>query len=237
MSETNRSSMSINHDYVLSLRVCVGTMCSLSILGSLLIIGTFVAYKDVRTIPRQLLVNLSVADLVTALSNLVGIAVDFGVHVTHGDSNSKSLENFCKAQAFFSQLGTNASIYWTIAVAAYMFMVVVANKGDLANRLLPVYYVLCWGLSVVVMAWFIAAGYLGWQRDTTPGWCDILSTVNGRTTGLPITLGYTLNAYLAFIILPVLYIWIRCHVKILVNNMYYIHYNTQWLYHTILALC
>ena len=45
----------------------------LSIIGSLLIISTYVLWKDLRTTTRRLLVYLSACDFVTALFNLIGL--------------------------------------------------------------------------------------------------------------------------------------------------------------------
>ncbi len=63
---------------VVAIRVGVGTSSCLSLLGSMLIIYTFVAYRDLRTLARQLLVNLSIADLTVAVSHLVGLFENAG---------------------------------------------------------------------------------------------------------------------------------------------------------------
>ncbi len=58
---------------VITVRVGVGTASALSLFGASLIVHTFLAYRDLRTPARQLLVNLSIADLTVAVSHLVGL--------------------------------------------------------------------------------------------------------------------------------------------------------------------
>ena len=58
---------------LLAIRVGVGTFSFLSVVGASLIIFTFLAFRDLRTLARQLLVNLSVADLIVGVSHLVGL--------------------------------------------------------------------------------------------------------------------------------------------------------------------
>ena len=82
---TNTSSVTSSTAVVLGIRVGVGTASSLSLIGSALIIFTFVAYRDLRTTARQLLVNLSIADFLVASSHLVGLL-----------ENSSKYKKLCK---------------------------------------------------------------------------------------------------------------------------------------------
>ena len=54
--------------------------CALSIVGSLLIIASFLCFKELRSLGRQILVNISAMDLGVAIANLVGAAVYFDAH-------------------------------------------------------------------------------------------------------------------------------------------------------------
>ena len=49
--------------------------CSLSIIGASTIILSYVAWKEIRSPARRLLVFLSIADLLYATSNAVGLSV------------------------------------------------------------------------------------------------------------------------------------------------------------------
>ncbi len=68
---------------------------------------------------------------------------------------------YCTTQAFFSVFGTDSSILWTIAVAIYMFVIVVPQKPAIAKALIPVFYIVCWGVPAAIAASLAATGLLG----------------------------------------------------------------------------
>ena len=106
-----------------------------------------------------------------------------------------------------------------------MLIIIVFQKEAIAKKLLPLYYILSWGLPLVVTVWFSFVGYLGYDPETTPGWCGIIGSkliTEGNSTHkeklvFPVILGYTGFVYVAFLLLPIMYIVIRCHIKILVS--------------------
>lgn len=218
-----------NTYYDVFLKISIGTMCTLSALGSSLIIMTFILFKDIRTIPRQLLFNLSIADLLTALSNFSGIFTNFDKYLNYClaplEDQSPAIQGACIAQAAIGQLTTNSSILWTIWIAFYMLVIIVFQKESIANKLLPLYYILSWGLPLAVTVWFSFVGYFGYDPETTPGWCNIVGSklvTDGNSTHkeklvFPVVLGYTGFVYVAFFLLPIMYIAIKCHVNILVS--------------------
>lgn len=61
-----------------ALRGAVGLSSSLSILGSCAIILSYAAFEELRTTARQLLLNLSVADIILSLSFLLGLLQNAG---------------------------------------------------------------------------------------------------------------------------------------------------------------
>ena len=70
---SNASSVTNSTAIILAIRVGVGTSSSLSLIGSALIIFTFLNYRDLRTTARQLLFNLSICDFMVAASHIVGL--------------------------------------------------------------------------------------------------------------------------------------------------------------------
>lgn len=58
-------------------RVVVGLTCLFSVIGSLLIIGSYAFFKSLRNHSRLILVNLSIADLGVGLTNLLGNLIYF----------------------------------------------------------------------------------------------------------------------------------------------------------------
>lgn len=56
-----------------AVRVSVGISSTLSVLGAFAIILSYAAYPELRTIARQLLLNLSIADILVSLAFLLGL--------------------------------------------------------------------------------------------------------------------------------------------------------------------
>ena len=155
----------------------VGAACCLSILGASLIIFTYLAFPELRTTLRQILVNLSLADFLAAAANLVGLCINFYKYL---DKKTLQLEDqytvlqyVCKIQAGVSVIGTLAALTWTLSIAVYMFMFIVLKRPELANKLLPLHYVLSWGGPILLTIIFGSLDWLGFDPYTTPGYCDI----------------------------------------------------------------
>ncbi len=153
----------VHPNYLLSLRIVVIAVCVLSILGASLIILTYVLYKDLRTTARQLLVNLSVANIVIAVSHIAGTFIvqkfvekkdDRVVFVVDTDP-------VCSAQAAFTMFGALSSLLWTMTLAVYMFVMIVLSRPRLAKKLMYIFYPVCWGGPLVLTVCFAAIGYLG----------------------------------------------------------------------------
>ena len=61
----------------IGVRIAVWITCSLSMLGALLIIFSYVFFKSMRSRAREILVHISIMDFLVAASNLTAAAVDF----------------------------------------------------------------------------------------------------------------------------------------------------------------
>ena len=153
--------------FVLAVQITVGTTCVLSVLGAILIILTYVAFRDLRTTARKLLVNLSIADIVVAVSHFVGLFTNYERFLY--DGNEKNTDVGCSVQAAFTMYSSIASILWTIAVALYMFTVIILRKPTAAKRTVPVYFLVCWGVPVVFTVWFGVVQYLGFEQNVDIG--------------------------------------------------------------------
>lgn len=208
-----------SEEYLIALRVLVTVTCISSIIGSGAIILTYICFPDIRTLARQLLVNLSIADFTTALSILVGLLVFYDKLL---DGNpSVGYQRACLAQGVFAVFATQSSILWTIAIAVYMFAIIVLKKPSVGKKVAVVSYVVCWGIPLVLTVWLAVDGFLGYETAATPGFCAIRGWSGGssnpaerRNEVYPIVVGYEMWLYIAFIVLPVLYIAIKCHIKV-----------------------
>ena len=224
-----------SEEYLTALRVLVTVTCVSSIIGSGAIILTYLCFPDIRTLARQLLVNLSVADFTAALSILAGLFV-FYDDFLKGGAVSEGYQRACLTQAVFAVYATQSSVLWTIAIAVYMFAIIVLKKPSLGKKIVVVSYIVCWGIPLILTVWLAVAGFLGYETGATPGFCaikgltgDSSSPDTHRTAVYPIVIGYEMWLYIAFIVLPILYIAIKCHIKVKVSlsisNLIYVSFS------------
>lgn len=146
--------------------------CGLSMLGSLLIILTYILFSDLRTTSRLLLVFLSFMDLGTALANSIGMAMDYK-HTSEG----------CKIQAAFAVFCSMSSYFWTAAIAFYLYLTIVREKQSLAKKLVKVFHIVAWGVPFIIVVLAGALNVLGYEdvnlsdnkssSTVTGGWCFI----------------------------------------------------------------
>lgn len=118
-------------EVLLSQQVLVSASCCLSLLGSSLVILTFILWSDLRTTPRRLLVFLSVSDWFSALS--------YGLGVWGGFSSSTPL---CVAQGAVSTFSNTSSFFWTVAIAAYLYVLIVRSDQRAADSLVLPFHLL-----------------------------------------------------------------------------------------------
>ena len=216
LTNTSNSSIFQSSAYYNSVKVLVGTASCLSILGASLIIFTYFAYPELRTTLRQILLNLSIADFISATANLVGMSINFYHHLDDSKPYYKPnqtgvYESICIVQGGFAVFGTDSSILWTMSMALYMFVVVVLKKPEFGERLYLVgHYIFCWGLPAIITIVFGSVGWLGFEPNTTLGWCDIKTTHDNNTyTVAPAAIRYSLFLYTSFILLPPMFVAIR----------------------------
>lgn len=62
-----------------AVRIGVGVCSSLSILGSCAIILSYAAYPELRTTARQMLLNVSITDILLSLFYLLGLIQNAGM--------------------------------------------------------------------------------------------------------------------------------------------------------------
>lgn len=197
--------------FTYALQAAVTFTSFLSILGAGLIVFTYVAFRDLRTVARHLLLQLSVADIIVASSHIVGVNVIYPKYADYRNCGEpKNITDVvCEIQGGFTMVGTLGSFLWTIAIAVYLVVIAVFEKPKLGRNLRWVFYLMCWGIPIVLAVSFGISDRLGLEQHPDFAWCYMKP--RGKATAL---FGYELWAYLVYITLPVLYVWIRCYVKI-----------------------
>lgn len=206
------------------LRAVVGVTCSLSMAGSLLIILSYILFRDLRTNARLILLHLSLADFGVAFSNLFGACYQFDrfFHFNSTVLSPPSVRRLCTAQAFLAHFSTISSVLWTMMLAAYMYTVVVkfSSSGVAAKKnqwFMRFSYVFCYGITLFINVWMLCTQKLGFSPFSTSGWCGtILHRVNSgarEVNYLIAIFGYDLWIVLTTVVIIVIYFSLHFHVR------------------------
>lgn len=222
-----------------SVRAVVGVTCSLSILGSLLIILSYVCFRDLRTRARYILVHLSLMDLILAVSNLVGIAGNFDQRSIDSNSNYSQVlpipftdTIYCKIQGIFTLYSTLSSILWTILLAVFVYILVTAGNPKRITKFLMLFcYLLCYGLPLLPSFWAFFRGKVGYAPLQSSGWCTLKShhvfvsfntSANNDSDNHDYCVfddvyanffAYNLWILMAFCMIGFTYLSVHCHIK------------------------
>lgn len=176
-----------DHRFVATLTAAVVATSLLSVSGSSLIIFTYAAFKNLRTIAREILVQLSIADGIVALSHLVGVLVNLPRFIPKPcETPEQVLQNdtdrvrdiACEVQGGATMFGTLSSFLWTIAVAVYLLTIIVFERQQFAQWLRYTFYPICWGIPLSLTVWFGMDGYLGFEESIDIGMASINTLVH-----------------------------------------------------------
>ena len=199
-----------------AMRAVVGVSCCLSILGSLLIILSYILFKKRRTRAREILLHISLMDLGVALANLIGLSVYFDkFYYKHHEHVAAHIDRLCRTQAFFASYCTMGSILWTITLAAFLYFVIIhRRKKQEASYFVWAAYLVCYGFPLFVNLWLIFTKRLGHSPMDSSGWCTLITdNMQTRKVDIFITIiAYDLWIYLAIVTIPLFYLAIRCHL-------------------------
>ncbi|XP_068189831.1 G-protein coupled receptor 157 [Antennarius striatus] len=190
-----------NHTVVyFSEQVVVLCSCGLSFVGSSLIILTYIAWTDLRTVPRRLLVYLSVSDWLSAGSYAFGVW-----RVFHADSLD------CVVQGAISTFANTSSFFWTVAIAVYLYVFIVRSSQRLADSLLLGFHLISWGVPLAITIAAVALNKIGYDAsEVSVGWCWVRIHASDRVLWMLLT--GKIWEFMAYLMLPILYILIRRHI-------------------------
>lgn len=204
-----------------SVRAVVGITCILSMIGATLIVLSYILIKDIRTKAREILVNLSLMDFMAAAANFTGVVVNFDTYLldpTHpniSDHKYHIMNNFCKSQAFFAMYGTISSVLWTICIAVYVFLRIMLDGHNIAQKAIYSCYALSYGIPLILSLWFILTGKLGYAPYGGSGWCSVIvynSTTKARLT-MNLVFANDIWIYLTIILVPVIFISLKFYLR------------------------
>ncbi|XP_070825035.1 G-protein coupled receptor 157 [Chaetodon trifascialis] len=186
----------------LSEQVVVLFSCSLSFLGSSLIILTYIAWSDMRTTPRKLLVYLSVSDWLSAVSYAFGVWSVF---------RTDSLD--CVVQGAISTFANTSSFFWTVAIAVYLYVFIVRSSQRVADSLVLFFHLVSWGVPLAITVAAVSLNKIGYDAsEVSVGWCWVRIHASDRVLWMLLT--GKIWEFMAYLTLPVLYILIKRHIHI-----------------------
>ena len=145
-----------------------------SMLGSSLIILTFVCWPDLRTVARAILVFLAIADFLTAAGYLLGSIIFLVDHYDYSnDYYYHSQPALCTLQSFITSTFIISSFIWTANLAVYLFVAITLKKIQLAKKLVLLFHITAWGIPLLICIPGAAFGILGQTGPTqgTVAWC------------------------------------------------------------------
>ena len=127
------------------------TSASLSVIGTLLIIGSFFLFRDIRFPSREIIMYISVCDLAVSIAFLItGFAPVGGF--TGGSEGVSYPNSLCYAQGYLLTFSYLASFLWTACFALHLLGLFSATAsspkaGERGRcQLAPAYHYLSWGL-------------------------------------------------------------------------------------------
>jgi len=232
VEKVNLSNITTGHPHVNHvLRAISAVTCSLSIMGTLAIISSYILIKDIRSKARELLVHLSIMDLTSSSANLIGIILPYDKYLLHQTSGSahENFQRVCKAQAFFAAYGTIGSILWTLGVAVYLYYRIIVRNPQITKRVVIVLYVLCYSLPLYVSLWLLLTDNYGYPKnqDTSGGWCTILvgsdkAEEEEFNQELMLFMVDDIWILLTFVTIVPIYLIVHCQVRteVLIQYMY-----------------
>ncbi|NXQ61061.1 GP157 protein, partial [Anthoscopus minutus] len=174
--------------------------CALSCVGSALLLCTHARWPELRTRPRQLLLYLSLADLLSAVSYFYGVLQDF--QRTSWD---------CVLQGALSTFANTSSFFWTMAIALYLYLSIVRGSPT-GTGLLCCFHAVSWGVPLAITVAAVALKKIGYDAsNVSVGWCWVDLDAEDRLLWMLLT--GKVWEILAYVTLPVLYILIKRHIN------------------------
>lgn len=153
--------------------------CSFSVLGTILIIVTFIQLPEIRNFSRKLLLALTVADCFTAFGYIMGSARYIYLK-SHPDDGCKKLQrsdSVCVAQSFVTTFSSMTSFFLTTVIAVHIYLQIARRShGFRGNCAMFACNVLSWGAPGVITIIAASTGALGSDNSVGTGsWCWIKS--------------------------------------------------------------
>lgn len=150
--------------------------------GALLIIFSYICFRDFQTGSRKVITFLAVTNFFQAF----GCALSSLNYITYVYFNRERVEStdwcyifdtLCQLQAFITWWASISSFMWTAILALYLYFALVKGTIILVKNLWIPFYVLTMILPVTVMLALLVIGVLGFSPFTVGGGCFVKTIV------------------------------------------------------------
>ena len=175
----------------------------MSIVGSVLLILSYVLFKKLRSKSRLLITHLAAANFLAISPSFLAVFMDFRTrfkvaysnhdiqqpnntelfNLTKGlscsgnaeffDSSANIYCNLCVYLGFISVVGSLSTIFWTISLCIHFFILVSYPTSKLASRLTYAYYVIAWLFPLGISLWLLFHNWLGFEPTYSTVNCGI----------------------------------------------------------------
>ena len=144
-------------------KIFTTTAASLSLIGALLIIITFIMWPDLRTNSRRMIMFISIGDFSVALFNIIGIY------------NPSSDNEICRMQSLVTNVAILSSFMWTLNLSFYFYLTICRKiSAEYERRIMQLLHLIGWGIPILIGTIAFTMGAYGFSRNVlTSGWCWI----------------------------------------------------------------
>ncbi|PQE16190.1 G- coupled receptor protein [Rutstroemia sp. NJR-2017a BVV2] len=175
------------------------TTASISVMGTLALLFTFIFIKSFRTLSNTIIFYASFANLFANVAALIG-----------GSALSRVNSPLCQFQGFLLEMFMQSDPWWSLAMALNVYLVFFHRfDGARLKKLYPYYGLICYGLPFIpaMVCLFVKTKKKGRIYGNATLWCWI----DGPWASLRI---YSYYAPIWFTILAALCIYLRVGVEI-----------------------
>ena len=151
-----------------------------AVAGALLVIVSYVFFRDIRTGSRKVITFLAITNLIQAC----GSALSSLLYLVYVGPNDRDVEwcyvfdTSCQLLSFVTWWATLASFMWTCILALYLYSALVKGRIVLVNNSWIWFYVTTSIAPLVLLIPFLFFGVLGYSPFTYGGGCFVKTLVN-----------------------------------------------------------
>ena len=119
---------------------------TLSFIGSLFIVVSWMLFARLRTFPFRLVLYLSIADIGNSLATILAIA-EKGMDEPNGCVKTSVL---CSISGFLMQFFEVASFFWILNISINLYLILVKKVGNAIFGFEKTYHLLAWGVPLIL---------------------------------------------------------------------------------------